>query len=138
MRWNVSPSKKRLRARPANDAVVFGALRTASRMRIVPQFVRMTARCVRLRFRRLRERRRSGSLAGCGAATALHPSRLERGCTAALVVVAGVVAVVAVVSLTPAFSSSSPHPTSTRQASRITMRTLARRTGASVVTRIAA
>lgn len=98
---------------------------------MVPQFVRTTAVYVRRRFRRCLERRRLGFDDGAGAATALQPSRVLRCgavAVAGVVVDRGCVAVVVVASADR--SSSLPHATRAMAASRITMRTSARRTAA--------
>jgi hypothetical protein len=76
-----------------------------------------------LRLSLLRERRRSGRFDAVGLATARQPSRAERG---GIVVVAVAGAVAAAVF--PLAGPSLPHAASASVASRITIRTVARRT----------
>jgi hypothetical protein len=104
-------------------------------MRIVPQFVLIVAVQVRAALSRSLERRRSGLAAGCGVGTAVQPSLEVRGGAAVVVAVAvaaAVVVVAAAVAVVPAavLALSLPQAISrsVNDASRMTMRTFARRT----------
>ncbi len=97
-------------------------------MRIVPQFVVSTATYVRLRLSLRLAFFALGDL-GSGAATASHPSRAERGGIAVVAVLVAVVAAGAVAVVVLSLSGSSlPHASSATAASRMTIRTVARRT----------